>query len=79
MNTVEYAKQIRKNIFRIAHESRSGHMGGAFSMTDLIAVLYFGNVLRYDAKNPEWVDRDFFILSKGHASYALYALSLIHI
>lgn len=73
MKTVEYAKQIRKNIFRIAHESRSGHMGGAFSMTDLIAVLYFGNVLRYDAKNPEWEDRDFFILSKGHASYALYA------
>lgn len=73
MNTVEYAKQIRKNIFRIAHESRSGHMGGAFSMTDLIAVLYFGNVLKYDARNPEWEDRDFFILSKGHASYALYA------
>ncbi len=73
MNTVEYAKQIRKNIFRISNESRSGHMGGAFSMTDLIAVLYFGDVLKYDAQNPEWEDRDFFILSKGHASYALYA------
>lgn len=73
MNTKDYAKIIRKNIYRIAHESRSGHMGGAFSMTDLIAVLYFGDVLRYDAKNPEWEDRDFFVLSKGHASYALYA------
>ncbi len=73
MNTEDYAKQIRKNIYRIAHESRSGHMGGAFSMADLIAVLYFGDVLRYDPKNPDWEDRDFFVLSKGHASYALYA------
>lgn len=73
MTTEEYAKQIRKNIYRIAHESRSGHMGGAFSMTDLIAVLYFGDVLRYDPKNPDWDERDFFVLSKGHASYALYA------
>ncbi len=73
MNTVEYAKQIRKNIFRIANESRSGHLAGAFSMTDLIAVLYFGGVLKYDACNPEWEGRDFFILSKGHASYSLYA------
>jgi len=48
-------------------------MGGAFSMTDLIAVLYFGDVLRYDPMNPDWEDRDFFVLSKGHASYALYA------
>ena len=73
MTTEEYAKQIRKNIYRIAHESRSGHMGGAFSMTDLIAVLYFGDVLRYDPKNPDWDERDFFVLSKGHASFALYA------
>ena len=73
MTTQEYAGMIRKNIYRIANESRSGHMGGAFSMADLIAVLYFGDVLRYDAANPEWNDRDFFILSKGHASYALYA------
>ena len=72
-DTNEIAKQIRKNIYRIANESRSGHMGGAFSMTDLISVLYFGDVLRYDARNPEWEDRDFFVLSKGHASYALYA------
>lgn len=72
-DTIAIAKQIRKNIYRIANESRSGHLAGAFSMTDLISVLYFGDVLRYDAKNPSWEDRDFFVLSKGHASYALYA------
>lgn len=49
-------------------------MGAAFSMTDIISVLYFDNVLKYDAKNPDWEDRDKFILSKGHACYALYAV-----
>lgn len=48
-------------------------MGASFSMADIISVLYFGNVLRYNAKNPDWEDRDKFILSKGHACYALYA------
>ncbi len=72
-NTVNYAKKIRKNIFRIAYSSGGGHLAGALSMADLIAVIYFGDVLRYDALNPKWEDRDFFILSKGHASYALYS------
>ena len=42
-------------------------------MADIISVLYFDHVLRYDAGNPDWEDRDKFILSKGHACYALYA------
>lgn len=49
-------------------------MGAAFSMADIISVLYFDGVLKYDAENPEWDERDKFILSKGHASYALYAV-----
>ena len=48
-------------------------MGGSFSMADIISVAYFGGVLKYDASNPAWEDRDKFILSKGHACYALYA------
>lgn len=70
---VEIAKDIRKKIYQIAHFAGGGHMGAAFSMTDIISVLYFDDVLKYDAKNPEWEDRDKFILSKGHACYALYA------
>lgn len=49
-------------------------MGASFSVADIISVLYFDNVLKYDASNPDWEDRDKFILSKGHASYALYAV-----
>lgn len=48
-------------------------MGAAFSVADIIGVLYFDGVLKYDASNPEWEDRDKLILSKGHACYALYA------
>jgi transketolase len=69
----ETAKDIRKKIYKIAHFAGGGHMGAAFSMADIISVLYFGDVLKYDATNPGWEDRDKFILSKGHACYALYA------
>ena len=74
METVqEISKEMRKTIYKIAHFAGGGHMGAAFSVADIVCVLYFGNVLRYDAKNPDWEERDKFILSKGHASYALYA------
>ena len=69
----QIAKDIRKNIYRIAHFAGGGHMGASFSMADIISVLYFDGVLKYDVSNPEWSERDKFILSKGHACYALYA------
>lgn len=69
----QVAKDIRKTVYKIAHFAGGGHMGAAFSMTDIISVLYFDNVLKYDAKDPDWDERDKFILSKGHACYALYA------
>lgn len=75
METIEEtAKEIRKKIYQIANFAGGGHMGASFSMADIISVLYFDNVLNYDASNPEWEERDKFILSKGHASYALYAV-----
>ena len=67
------AREIRQTIYKIAHFAGGGHMGSAFSMADIISVLYFGDILKYDAGNPDWEDRDKFILSKGHACYALYA------
>lgn len=75
METIEtIAKDIRRTIYKIAHHAGGGHMGAAFSMADIISVLYFDHVLKYDASNPMWEDRDKFILSKGHACYALYAV-----
>ncbi len=69
----EIARDLRKNIYKIAHFAGGGHMGAAFSIADIISVLYFDNVLKYDASNPKWEARDKFVLSKGHACYALYA------
>lgn len=69
----EIARDIRKKIYQTAHFANGGHMGASFSMADIISVLYFDHVLKYDVSNPAWEDRDKFILSKGHACYALYA------
>jgi len=49
-----------------------GHVGGSLSVADMLAVLY-GAAMRYDPKNPSWEDRDYLILSKGHAGPALYS------
>lgn len=74
METIqETARDIRKKIYKMAHFAGGGHLGGAFSSADIISVLYFDDVLKYDAHQPDWDERDFFILSKGHACYAQYA------
>lgn len=72
-DTVSIAKEIRKRIYLISHFAGGGHMGGSLSLADIMAVIYFGDVLKYDPFNPEWADRDKFILSKGHSCYALYS------
>jgi transketolase len=65
------AVNIRKNVLRMIKAGRSGHIGGAFSAVDIIAALYF-KVMRVDPKNPQWPERDRFVLSAGHKCLALY-------
>lgn len=67
------SREIRKNIFLQAYAAGGAHMGAAFSVTDILGTLYFGDVLKYRSDQPDWVDRDKLILSKGHAGVALYA------
>jgi transketolase len=52
--------------------AKASHVGACLSMADILAVLY-SDALRYDAANPEWAERDRFILSKGHGAAILYA------
>jgi transketolase len=52
----------------------SGHPSSSLSCIDILTALYFGGVMRYDPRRPDWPDRDRFILSKGHAAPALYAV-----
>jgi transketolase len=55
------------------HHASLGHTGGDLSSADILAVLYFGGVLRVDPEHPSWPQRDRFILSKGHCSAAFYS------
>lgn len=68
------ANDMRIDIVRSVAEAGSGHPGGSLSCIDILAALYFGGVLEYDPQNPELDSRDRFILAKGHAAPALYAV-----
>lgn len=72
MTTEEFAGQIRRDVVEMAHISGIAHIGSALSATDIIAVLY-NEVMRICPDDPRNDLRDRFILSKGHASMALYA------
>ena len=64
---------VRMDILEEVYNAKSGHIGGAFSIADILTVLYF-NEMNIDAKIPDSPDRDRLVLSKGHASAALYAV-----
>lgn len=65
------AMDIRITGLKMVQKAHSGHIGGAFSMSELMAVLYFDKMnIRPD--EPQWADRDRFVLSKGHCTVALY-------
>jgi len=66
------AKRIRREIVEMIGAAKSGHPGGSLSAVEIVVELYF-NHMKIDPKNPQWPDRDRFILSKGHAAPVLYA------
>jgi len=68
------ARQLRVDIVKSIHKAGKGHIGGAFSIVEILTTLYYGKILKFDSKNPNWKFRDRFILSKGHAGIALYAV-----
>ncbi|MDP9369609.1 MAG: transketolase [Chloroflexota bacterium] len=65
--------EARRLIVRSVHRAGAGHLGGPLSAADLLISLYF-DVLRIDPSQPDWPQRDRFILSKGHSSIGLYAV-----
>ena len=71
---VGLTKQIRADIVRSTTAAGSGHPSSSLSMVEILTVLYFGGVLRYDPETPRNPDRDRFILSKGHGAPGLYAV-----
>lgn len=67
------ARELRRDIVQTIYTAGSGHPGGSLSELEILVALYF-RVMRHDPVNPQWPDRDRFILSKGHASPGLYAV-----
>ena len=67
------AAEIRLDIVEEVYSASSGHPGGSLSIADILSYLYFSE-MRVDPKNPEWENRDRFVLSKGHTAPALYAV-----
>lgn len=66
------AQQVRESILRMVYAANSGHCGGSLSAADLVTALYF-HIMRVNPQDPNWEDRDRFILSKGHACPVIYA------
>ena len=72
LDTVDLALRIRRHAVRMANRGKSSHIGAVLSIADILAVLY-GGILRVRPEDPDWADRDRFILSKGHAGAGVYA------
>lgn len=66
-------EDLRKKIAEMVYTAKDGHIPSAYSIVDLLAVLY-KHVLKFDPKNPKRPDRDYFILSKGHGCVAFYTV-----
>jgi transketolase len=69
----ELARKCRVEIVKMVYRAQAGHPGGSLSEIDLISALY-ANYMRIKPDEPNWEDRDRFILSKGHASPGMYAI-----
>nr|VFK25039.1 MAG: transketolase subunit A [Candidatus Kentron sp. MB]VFK35437.1 MAG: transketolase subunit A [Candidatus Kentron sp. MB]VFK77297.1 MAG: transketolase subunit A [Candidatus Kentron sp. MB] len=67
------ARELRKAILQMIHHAGSGHVGGSLSCIDILTCLYFGEMRHYPFR-ADWPARDRFVLSKGHAAPALYAI-----
>lgn len=70
--TEKKLKELRKQIFITGYKGGLAHLASCYSCLEILYTLYLNGVMHFDAKNPEWEDRDRLILSKGHAGLALF-------
>lgn len=67
------ATNIRKNLLNMCYRAKSSHIASGLSCVEILTTLYLGKILKIDPKNPTSSDRDYFVISKGHASAVFYA------
>ncbi len=72
-NTMLYAYKARRHAIEGIYNAKAGHPGGSLSIADILAVLYFEE-MNVDPKNPKDINRDRFVLSKGHCAPSLYGI-----
>ena len=65
------ANRLRIRILKMAQKAGGGHIGGSYSVIDLLTGLYF-RFMRHDPADPNWAERDRLVFSKGHSCLALY-------
>ena len=68
------ANQLRMDTLKMCIRAETGHVTSSMSCADILSSLYYGGILNHDPRNPDWEDRDIFVLSKGQASPILYAV-----
>ena len=73
IKTQELARKVRIHAVKMVNKGGSSHIGSVLSIVDILAALY-GRVMQYRSSEPKWVNRDRFILSKGHAGAGVYAI-----
>lgn len=74
LQLAKIANEVRKNVVTALHSAKSGHPGGSLSAADMLTFLYFEEMNGLNPKNPNKLDRDRFVLSKGHAAPGLYGV-----
>jgi transketolase len=67
------ANEVRQDVVKMIYEAKSGHSAGSIGLADIFVALY-SNVLYHDPDNPDWPERDRFVLSNGHVCPVLYAV-----
>lgn len=70
----QQCRAVREDIVKMIYKAGSGHPGASLSAVEIISALYFTGVFRCDPADPDWLERDRFVLSKGHGVPALYSI-----
>ncbi len=70
----EKARWVRRELLEMCLATNAGHLASSLSCADILVALYYGGILRFDAAAPDWVERDRFIISKGHGALSLYPI-----
>jgi len=73
LQLLSIALEVRKDVLRMISIADSGHLGSSFSCVDILVYLYF-HLMKVNPAEPDWMERDRFVLSKGHACPSLYAV-----